>query len=35
MGANGARTTSAADLTELVGDALDADGPTLIHFDIR
>jgi acetolactate synthase-1/2/3 large subunit len=35
MGANGARTTSTPDLTELVGSALDADGPTLIHFDIR
>lgn len=35
MGANGVRTTSAADLTELVGAALAADGPTLIHFDIR
>lgn len=35
MGARGVRTTSAADLTELVGGALDADGPTLIHFDIR
>ena len=35
MGANGVRTTSAADLTELVGAALTADGPTLIHLDIR
>jgi len=35
MGARGMRTTSAADLTEMVGSALDADGPTLIHFDIR
>ena len=35
MGANGVRTTSIADLPELVGAALGADGPTLIHFDIR
>jgi thiamine pyrophosphate-dependent acetolactate synthase large subunit-like protein len=35
MGARGMRTTSTADLTELVGGALGADGPTLIHFDIR
>lgn len=35
MGANGVRTTSVADLTDLVGAALAADGPTLIHFDIR
>jgi acetolactate synthase-1/2/3 large subunit len=35
MGARGARTTSAADLTDLVGDAFGADGPTLIHFDLR
>ncbi|WP_123027857.1 thiamine pyrophosphate-binding protein [Mycolicibacterium stellerae] len=35
MGANGVRTTSTADLSELVGSALAADGPTLIHFDIR
>jgi acetolactate synthase I/II/III large subunit len=35
MGARGLRTTSTADLTELVSGALDADGPTLIHFDIR
>jgi thiamine pyrophosphate-dependent acetolactate synthase large subunit-like protein len=35
MGARGVRTTSTAELTELVGDALSADGPTLIHFDIR
>jgi thiamine pyrophosphate-dependent acetolactate synthase large subunit-like protein len=35
MGANGFRTTSTADLTELVSAALGADGPTLIHFDIR
>jgi thiamine pyrophosphate-dependent acetolactate synthase large subunit-like protein len=35
MGARGVRTTSTADLTDLVRDALGADGPTLIHFDIR
>ena len=35
MGARGVRTTSTADLPELVSRALDADGPTLIHFDIR
>ena len=35
MGARGVRTTSTADLTDLVGAALGADGPTLIHFDIR
>lgn len=35
MGARGVRTTSTADLTELVAGALGADGPTLIHFDIR
>ncbi len=35
MGAGGVRTTSTAELTELVGAALGADGPTLIHFDIR
>ena len=35
MGARGVRSTSTAELTELVGDALGADGPTLIHFDIR
>ncbi len=35
MGACGVRTASAADLTELVSGALDADGPTLIHLDIR
>ena len=35
MGARGVRTTSTAELTELVGGALGADGPTLIHFDIR
>jgi acetolactate synthase-1/2/3 large subunit len=35
MGARGVRTTSTADLTDLVSGALDADGPTLIHFDVR
>jgi thiamine pyrophosphate-dependent acetolactate synthase large subunit-like protein len=35
MGAHGVRTTSTADLTDLVRGALSADGPTLIHFDIR
>lgn len=35
MGAHGVRTTSTADLSELVAAALGADGPTLIHFDIR
>jgi thiamine pyrophosphate-dependent acetolactate synthase large subunit-like protein len=35
MGAQGVRTTSTSDLTGLVSRALDADGPTLIHFDIR
>jgi acetolactate synthase-1/2/3 large subunit len=35
MGARGVRTASTADLTELVAGALGADGPTLIHFDIR
>ena len=35
MGARGVRTTSTTELTELVGGALCADGPTLIHFDIR
>lgn len=35
MGARGVRTTSTAELTELVGGALGAEGPTLIHFDIR
>jgi thiamine pyrophosphate-dependent acetolactate synthase large subunit-like protein len=35
MGARGVHTTSTADLTELVSGALDAGGPTLIHFDIR
>jgi thiamine pyrophosphate-dependent acetolactate synthase large subunit-like protein len=35
MGANGVRTTSTADLSSLVSAALAAEGPTLIHFDIR
>ena len=35
MGAQGVRTTSTADLPELVSHALGADGPTVIHFDIR
>ena len=35
MGARGVRTTSTTDLTDLVRGALGADGPTLIHFDIR
>lgn len=35
MGARGVRTTSAADLTALVGEALGAAGPTVIHLDIR
>ena len=35
MGARGVRTTSTADLPDLVSAALGADGPTLIHFDIR
>ena len=35
MGARGVRTTSTTDLPELVSGALGADGPTLIHFDIR
>jgi thiamine pyrophosphate-dependent acetolactate synthase large subunit-like protein len=35
MGARGVRTESAADLTDVVRDALCVDGPTLIHFDIR
>ena len=35
MGARGVRTTSTADLTDLVSGALGADGPTLIHLDIR
>ncbi|MGX9791542.1 thiamine pyrophosphate-binding protein [Mycobacterium sp. MMS18-G62] len=35
MGAHGVRTTSTADLQDLVRNALEANGPTLIHFDIR
>jgi len=35
MGANGIRTTSTNELSGLVGDALGADRPTVIHFDIR
>ncbi len=35
MGAHGVRTTSSADLPDLIAGALDADGPTLIHLDIR
>jgi thiamine pyrophosphate-dependent acetolactate synthase large subunit-like protein len=35
MGARGVRTASTSDLTDLVDAALGADGPTLIHFDIR
>ena len=35
MGARGLRTTSTTELTDLVGGALRAEGPTLIHFDIR
>lgn len=35
MGASGVRTTSTADLTDLVAAAFGADGPTLIHVDIR
>jgi thiamine pyrophosphate-dependent acetolactate synthase large subunit-like protein len=35
MGARGVRTTSTADLPTLVGGALDADGPTLVHLDLR
>ncbi|BBY15646.1 thiamine pyrophosphate-dependent enzyme [Mycolicibacterium litorale] len=35
MGAHGARTSSSAELTDLVARALDADRPTVIHFDIR
>lgn len=35
MGAHGARTTSTTELTDLVGSALHADRPTVIHFDIR
>jgi thiamine pyrophosphate-dependent acetolactate synthase large subunit-like protein len=35
MGARGVRTTSTADLPALVSGALDADGPTLVHLDLR
>ncbi len=35
MGARGVRTTTTTDLTERVDAALIADGPTVIHFDIR
>lgn len=35
MGAHGVRTTSTADLTELVARAFGADRPTVIDFDIR
>jgi acetolactate synthase-1/2/3 large subunit len=35
MGARGARTTRVDDLPDLVRSALAADGPTLIHLDIR
>lgn len=35
MGAYGARITSTAELTDLVARALDADRPTVIHFDVR
>jgi thiamine pyrophosphate-dependent acetolactate synthase large subunit-like protein len=35
MGARGERTTSTADLPTLVGGALEADGPTLVHLDLR
>ncbi|GFG49061.1 acetolactate synthase [Mycolicibacterium agri] len=35
MGAKGIRTTSMTDLSDHVAAAVDADGPTLIHFDIR
>jgi acetolactate synthase-1/2/3 large subunit len=35
MGARGVRTTSTAELTDLVRGAFAADGPTVIHFDIR
>jgi acetolactate synthase-1/2/3 large subunit len=35
MGAHGKRTTSTAELADLVGAALRADRPTVIHFDIR
>jgi acetolactate synthase-1/2/3 large subunit len=35
MGANGIRTTSTDEVTDLVRAALGADGPTLIHLDLR
>lgn len=35
MGARGVRTTSVGDLTTLVTEALTADGPSLIHLDLR
>lgn len=35
MGANGVRTTSTDEVTDLVRAALAADGPTLIHLDLR
>jgi acetolactate synthase-1/2/3 large subunit len=35
MGARGVPTTSTGELTDLVGGALGAGAPTLIHFDIR
>ena len=35
MGARGVRTTAIADLPDLISGALDADGPTLIHLDLR
>jgi thiamine pyrophosphate-dependent acetolactate synthase large subunit-like protein len=35
MGARGVRTTSTADLPALISGALDADGPTLVHLDLR
>ena len=35
MGARGERTTSVADLPDLITSALGAAGPTVIHFDIR
>ena len=35
MGARGERTTSVADLPDLIASALGAAGPTVIHFDIR
>ncbi|HVH24486.1 MAG TPA: thiamine pyrophosphate-binding protein [Pseudonocardia sp.] len=35
MGARGVRTTSVDDVTGLVSSALAADGPTLVHLDLR